>query len=319
MSRLTSTLFFLLLCIGIAADGSCKSLDLETWHPRNNEGSGSFGDIAYGGGVFVAIGHDPAGTIWRSADGETWTNITSASISTALLSGATYGEGLFIVTGSGGEILSSPDGLTWTRQGASVTSATLSAATYGNGMFVAGGSTGRIVHSPNGIDWQEVLTDDSAWFKGLVYGEGLFVAVGDAGAIGTSPDGAIWTERGSEIADLTAVSYGNGMFIATGPGGLIVTSGDGITWTPSTLGTAEDLAGIHYFKGFFVIVGANGVILYSADGTDWFEADTEITANLTGITGGEYTFVTVGQLRSIYQSDAKGMLLPLMTAPISAK
>jgi hypothetical protein len=50
------------------------------------------------------------GTIYRSPDGVTWSAMTSNS--SALLSGLTRGEGRFLGTGSGGEILTSADGIT---------------------------------------------------------------------------------------------------------------------------------------------------------------------------------------------------------------
>jgi len=53
---------------------------------RHDRGAGFLGDSVFGKNVFVAIGHDPAGTILRSDDGETWEQ--AASGSTALLSGA---------------------------------------------------------------------------------------------------------------------------------------------------------------------------------------------------------------------------------------
>jgi hypothetical protein len=95
---------------GSAFNGICSAGPLDDWTPRHSQGSGYFGDVAFGGGLFIAIGHDPVGTIYRSPDGATWSAMTSNS--SALLSGLTCGEGRFLGTGSGGEILTSADGIT---------------------------------------------------------------------------------------------------------------------------------------------------------------------------------------------------------------
>ncbi|AFV77252.1 hypothetical protein Theos_2262 (plasmid) [Thermus oshimai JL-2] len=57
----------------------------------------------------------------------------------------TYGNGLFVAVG--GAILTSSDGVTWTRQ-SSGTSNDLYAVTYGGGLFVAVGGLGTILTSP---------------------------------------------------------------------------------------------------------------------------------------------------------------------------
>jgi hypothetical protein len=72
--------------VGSVVTGYCKHVDLDTWLLRHDRGAGFLGDSVFGKNVFVAIGHDPAGTILRSDDGETWEQ--AASGSTALLSGA---------------------------------------------------------------------------------------------------------------------------------------------------------------------------------------------------------------------------------------
>ncbi len=54
-----------------------------------------------------------------------------------------------MAVGGGGTILTSPDGVTWTRR-ASGTTQHLHAVTYGNGLFVAVGSWGTVLLS-NGV------------------------------------------------------------------------------------------------------------------------------------------------------------------------
>jgi hypothetical protein len=52
-----------------------------------------------------------------------------------------------VAVGSGGTILTSPDGVKWTRR-TSGTNNLLYGVTYGNGLFVAVGDRGTILTSP---------------------------------------------------------------------------------------------------------------------------------------------------------------------------
>jgi photosystem II stability/assembly factor-like uncharacterized protein len=59
----------------------------------------------------------------------------------------TYGNGLFVAVGDRGAILTSTDGVNWTRL-TSPTRYSLSSVTCGNGLFVAVGEDGIILTSP---------------------------------------------------------------------------------------------------------------------------------------------------------------------------
>lgn len=64
----------------------------------------------------------------------------------ANLLAATYGGNLFVAVGDGGAIVTSPDGVTWTRRD-SGTPSNLTGVTYGDGAFVAVGSSGTIIQA----------------------------------------------------------------------------------------------------------------------------------------------------------------------------
>ncbi|MBV6342128.1 hypothetical protein [Candidatus Magnetobacterium casense] len=70
----------------------------------------------------------------------------------------------------------------------------LSAVCYGNGTFVAVGDKGTILTSPDGVTWTKGTFTAKDWLRGVVYGNNTFVAVGDKGTILNSPDGAAWTK-----------------------------------------------------------------------------------------------------------------------------
>ena len=80
MYRIVGVMVFFVLLGGPAFNGACGTGPLDNWTQRHTEGSGYFGDVVYGGGIFIAIGHNPVGTIYRSADGVTWSAMTSISV-----------------------------------------------------------------------------------------------------------------------------------------------------------------------------------------------------------------------------------------------
>jgi hypothetical protein len=73
-----------------------------TWTLRNL--GNPLGGVAYGNGLFVAVGWN--GAILTSPDGVTWTQRTSGTGNG--LNGVAYGNGRFVAVGRGGTILTSP-------------------------------------------------------------------------------------------------------------------------------------------------------------------------------------------------------------------
>ena len=65
-----------------------------------------FHGVAYHDGTFVAVGNQ--GSIYRSTDGETWSGVTTTSITTNL-KGIAYGSDKWIAVGAAGTIISSAD------------------------------------------------------------------------------------------------------------------------------------------------------------------------------------------------------------------
>lgn len=102
--------------------------------------------IAYGAGLFVAVGGGVSGSdIRTSSDGITWTKQASY-LSDVILYDVTYSNGVFVVVGSSGAILTSADGAIW----AFLPSRTLNSlfgVAYGNDTFVAVGNSGSILQS----------------------------------------------------------------------------------------------------------------------------------------------------------------------------
>jgi hypothetical protein len=279
---------------------------LELWTASDILTSLPLYGIAYGRGIFVAVGY--GGVVLTSGDGMAWTNQT---VSANDLHGITYGGGIFVAVGSLGTILTSLDGILWTNR-ASGTDLYLLEAAYGNGFFVIVGHSGQTLSSSDGMSWtsHEAITDQD--LNGITYGGGQFVAVGDGN--GNSTDGVIfrstnnaasWTfEDSYEPKNLRGVTYGQEEFIAVGNDGFIISAIDPEEWSDSALGctSRNNLRGITCANGTFVAVGNAGTILTSADGTSWRCPNSGTTDNLHNVAYGNGRFVAVGKSGRIVRS-----------------
>ncbi|MFO1500143.1 MAG: hypothetical protein U1G07_17425 [Verrucomicrobiota bacterium] len=137
------------------------SSGLTYWTLRESGTTGEIRGIAWGQGMFVAVGNttkpDYRSFLLNSLDGTNWTR----SIITPALFGITYGGELFVAVGTDGVISSSRDGTIF-RGATNSDSRTLRAVAYGNGRFVAVGDQGAVVTSdrvvPQFTDIRKVLT-----------------------------------------------------------------------------------------------------------------------------------------------------------------
>lgn len=186
--------------------------------------------IAYGGGVFVAVGAD--GVIRRSTDAITWT--TSSSGTANDLNSVAYGDGIFLAAGAApnltaGTVLTSPDGLTWTNRSAGLgTGQGLTAAAYLGDRFLVSGFFARIRHSTDGGQSFTTTLTTNPRAAGFARINGLYLAVGrdqDNGNVAqnlVSFDGARWTALTTPaFAERRAVIAVGDTFLTVGNGGQI--------------------------------------------------------------------------------------------------
>ena len=185
--------------------------------------------IAYGNGVFVAVGYN--GTIARSTDGgATWGSLISNPFGSSIIASIAYGNGVFVAGTADGKIARSLDGgATW---GSLISSpfggSYLYSIAYGNGVFVAGSTIGKIARSlDGGATWGSLISNPfgSSNIVSIAYGNGVFVAGTADGKIARSLDGgATWGIKygdSSTVTVLTANIYG----IATNGAGCFVIVG----------------------------------------------------------------------------------------------
>jgi hypothetical protein len=236
------------------------------------------------------------------------------------LFGSTYANGLFIVVGEGGTILTSTDGTTWTSP-TPVTSEDLYDVAYGNGVFVAtGGSDEETLHnalvtSQDGVTWTSRTVPAVGPIFSLTYGGGKFVALGytefyeDTISVSAplvsvlvSGDGLSWTKQSAITnAYLPDITYAAGTFVAVGddyssgaaigrPG--LFTSQDGVSWTQRVVPYGR-MEAVGYGNGLFVVMGQDGTILTSSNGVAWTNRHSGTTNFFRAVAYGGGTFVAV--------------------------
>ena len=261
------------------------SNDGTNWTSLTN--SFSLGGVAYGNGIFVAVGK--GGVVLNSIDGQNWNTISSGP--RTAFKAITCGD-RFVAVGTNGLIATSDNGADWTVQNSGVTENFFCAAA-GNNRYVAGSSTGGLLSSTNGIDWIYRNVGHTNGMQAAAYGNGCFVFT-----VGTrfvrSVDGDTWTVTNTPLLDnLPALTFGNGIFLAAGDNAAASASSDGIYWNTPIPFAANKISVLIYGRGVFVARDSKGFIYTSSDGAGWTNWGSTDVASIVGAAYGFGDFVMV--------------------------
>ena len=283
------------------------------WTTGDSFLSSEMEDLAYGNGLFVAVG----GQMTTSRDGLTWA--TPARPFTDSLTAVAFGNGVFVAVGSQGRIGTSTDGAAWSLKAAlsgppGLVLAGFKDIAFGGGLFVAVGSINNggdqmIWTSPDGIKWTWRNQGEGSGWYGVAYGNGKFVALSPSGHITTSDDGLTWVKQlGITTKSLNGVAYAEGNFVAVGSVSansglptkpLVLRSSDGGIWEDVSPESAPPLGRIAHGSGTFVALSSPsvqpGAILTSADGRTWSRTNLSTAGGVLNVTYGGDQFVVVGQ------------------------
>ena len=159
-------------------------------------------------------------------------DIDASAFSSQALGSVAYGNGVYVIAGASGTVLTSTDTITWTSQ-TSGTTKSLYGVTYGNGVYVTVGGNGNILTSADAITWTPQTSGTFFALYGVTYGNGVYVIAGASGTVLTSTDTITWTPQITSVTQtLNGVTYGGFEFAIVGDGGTFLTSLNGITWLP---------------------------------------------------------------------------------------
>jgi hypothetical protein len=290
------------------------------WVERSVPQAASYGALAYGGGLFVAVGGgNDRKTMYSNDNGETWnigglTPDTSPSTSGDWLD-VLYTNGLFIAVGANtstgeGLIATSPTGAVWTSRAVVASKELGGIAVADNGTTVCAvakanwGGTNQILRSTDGgLTWVAKATGTNRNWQDIAFGNGKFVAVGTPSGGGhllalTSADyGATWVQTDTGFTTgwtfEKAITFGNGLFVLVGATG-IATSPDGTTWTARTYPGNTRKDAVTFASGVFCAVGfgtqANNTV-FSTDGINWTARNSANANPWGGVAGSGNFFV----------------------------
>jgi hypothetical protein len=309
-----------------------------TWTAGSGLPNSGFTSLAYGNGVYVAVGYtgtssNATSIIASSIDGVSWTSRTAPGSGTQPWSSVAFGwtgpgssattTGMFVaVATNSNAVMYSTNGVTWSttipNQSPTTTitlpqSANWSSVTYGNGRFVAVASNNNVVaYSNNG---------GITWALSIAYTSTASPVVAFNGSNGSNlPISQNWS----------GVSYGEGQFFATatGPtptltattssGNLITLSStaglnvgntitptavtENTTATVTTNATATSLSSGFISNG---VSGSSGTILTAIPATGTFA----LGMYLTGGTVQSATYITASNTFNSTSSSISGSTL----------
>ena len=231
-----------------------------------------------------------------------------------------FANDTFAATTSQGNVLTSPDGLSWKSTPASP-GTVLTSIAYGQGQWVAVGSGGTILVSGDLATWTKVVSPTSSKLNGVAFvDEGpqldFFVAVGDNGTILTTNNVQSWTTVPSGVTGfLHGISYSINYVLVTGQGGVLLRGYEGTAFAPVTSGTSANLeSALRLPSQRCIVVGSGGTAIHDspfsgslaelADPFDGWQssASTGSTATFRGLAYGNGTVVAAGEQGTILTS-----------------
>lgn len=249
--------------------------------------------IAYGNGIFMAVGEN--GKCATSTDGVTWTlnyaffnsfgNLSALGIAYAA------GQGFLVVGANGTARISNDNGGTWSLVFVStaVGSIQLNAAAWNGTRWVVIADGGKCATATTATGtWTNNTSFTTAYGsanqpRAIIWNGTRFAVVGSGGRWVTSTDGLTWanlTGFGSVFVT-SNIAYGvawstSGVWCVVGVSGRCATSSDatGTNWTLQTgLATAVGSATMWSVKRLrgttFFAVGSNGKCATSTNGSTW--------------------------------------------------
>jgi photosystem II stability/assembly factor-like uncharacterized protein len=298
--------------VGVSYFGSVfTSPDALTWTPLDMIGGVfvTINGVAYGNGMFVAVGNQFDGGIYYSPDAVSWTQYDNADDN--YFNQVRFLNGQFIAVGAMGLIATSTDGATWTDISFRVTSLPILSVAYGNNLFLAAADdefitlSHALYSSPDGVAWTELapLPNNERAHR-VKFMDGLFY-VFCLDSIYSSPDGTSWTTVVSvQNSNFNDFLHANNVYIALGSNqSKILTSPDAVTWTERWSGPSYfAFTRVIYANNTFVMLTNYSNIFVSQDGIAWTEANNYTDDPFTDIAYGNGLFVVVGYYGTVYSS-----------------
>ena len=321
--RLTSGTTVDLLGVGSAPPGGnatvvvgsngtlLTSTDSFTWTARTSGTTATLREAAGGASQLVVVGD--SGTIltavqtslgqWSQVNSGTTEHLRSVAFAGYFANNRPAAN--FAAVGDNGTVLTSPDGLTWTKRDSGVSAHLISVVIGTDGRHVALARDGSILQSTNsGVAWKDAGVKLNDVPVALTLSGGAPSTIYVLGKrsqylVGTS---TTWQTKeypappaGNGIGQ---VAHGNGLFVGVG-GNSTAVSADGETWT--NYYNPAGYTAISYGAGRFIAVGG-GVAGLSLDGIHWQTQLLRAGFLFSKPAYGQGLFVTISGIGDAYTS-----------------
>jgi len=264
----------------MTASSNCADV---VWDSTNSQFVASAS--TYSGGT---IGH-----MYTSPDAVNWTLISTTGPTLSIQSMAHSPSAGFVVVGSSdyvtGEIWSSADAITWTKQ---TVPNKLNDVAWLNNQFIAVGNNGAILTSPDGMTWTTQASGVAASLYNVAWNGSVYVATGTSNTVLSSADAISWLPQTTGATASTNWSGGlvwtGNQFMLSGQyngDAMMMSSADGISWVSNNLITNTFLSSVDVFAGKVLAGGNFGVLIAGTN----FDVVTTISAGATEVTEGGAT------------------------------
>ena len=225
--------------------------------------------VMVGAGGAIYTSPDPIATtpVWTLRTSTVATDLTKVI----------YSSSAWYVYGKTGTILKSSNAIDWTNLSVAASAISSNGIISNGTVKVYFGANGNIVSTTDGITYTKRVTGTTVNLLSGCFGNGMYVVVGQNGIVLTSPDSVTWTLRTSGSSEqLNRVVYSNSYFAIAGYDSTILKSADGITWSNAAIsfdggafGGGLNFNSIKYIYGEWYAVGQNGAIVYGSDLANW--------------------------------------------------
>lgn len=235
-----------------------------------------------------------------------WKNTTNPSSSER--GGLIYTNNKFVsIPYNGTDIITSTDGINWSKNSSSMPKSGYVKITYGNGLYIASSVFNTTYcYSSDCINWTyKSCTGYSGGYGGIAFGNGKFVSVYNKN---------IYYYNGSDdfiksftaTDQLSGIAFGNGKFVVMA-NDKVYHSTNGTSWSTSSLPISNSGGWeIDYFDDKFVIISqSNSKCYYSINGINsWNSVDIPLyISSYPLITHGDGKIMIVSDNNSICSND----------------
>jgi hypothetical protein len=180
------------------------------WTAATMPSTGNWHSVAYGNGVYVAIGQN---AIAYSSNGVNWTGVGAPVNANYYQVIFAFGMFIAVSAASVAQYITSTDGITWTARSLPYFAKGGFSMAYANGVMVvlgnaqtSNGASLAVIRTVDGVNWTIVNLPEMAIWSAICYAGGKFVVMSsDAATLAVSVDGLAWGESSSTAVTASGI------------------------------------------------------------------------------------------------------------------